>query len=352
MKKIKTITILILIIVMFNTLAVNASGSFPEKEDEEIKYYRVWDGHYFRSGGINKRDGKKAETEEEIAALEADIQDEYVLVNGKDKEIPDEEYELLVKNKKYLSVGTWITEDNEYYHTFYRVYIFKPVYNDIIFQLKNYNLVNQQTMMTETASTIVINDAEWYHKKRVGTIQNIYNDNIPSYYDTGFLLIESPVDVCLTFLYQSGNYYNRMYVKANEPFLIEVMTGAYTLKDINNKELEWGEDAIDHHNNTFVSKTHTKENPKILSLSKVVKKYNLPSLEEIDEKPDYSWENRHNIVPEDINENEVEVKTKPKPVAKKDTRWIWIIVFVSLFSAVVIISTYVYKKAKAKYSNY
>ena len=117
MKKIKTITILILIIVMFNTLATNASGSFPEKEeDEKIKYYRIWDGHYFRVGGINQRDGKRAETEEEMLALEADIQEEYVLVNGKNREIPNDEYKLLLDNKKYLSVGDWIVEDNEYYY--------------------------------------------------------------------------------------------------------------------------------------------------------------------------------------------------------------------------------------------
>lgn len=338
--------------------ASEPTGKFPESETEQentshIKWYRIEGGHYFRSGGINKLDGVIRKTKEETVKLEEELRkSNYVLVNSENRDISDEEYNLLAENCDLLSVGNWILKENGYHNTYYKVYIYKPIYYDIIYQLKTEGKLSSRTAREETGSTVVVNYAEWYHRERVGKIVNEFNDNIPDWYTTGFLLITSPIDICITFEFTNGNYYNRLYVKANEDFLVEVITGGYIVKSINNTSITWDESSLIYNNNIQVTPKHTKDNPKELNIETVVKKYNIPSLEDIENKPDYSWANRHNIPATQIFEEETELKVTNKGKEKNNTKTLWSIIFICAFILMTSTGVVVYKYYRKRYSHY
>lgn len=347
------------------------NGQFPEEDVEEwqenqenqeekvIEWYQIVEGGtLFRSGGINKIDGEKVETEEEMQALETELQNSgYVQVTGEGKDISSEDYALLEEHYKVLSFGNWIKKDSkytEYYNTYFRVYMYKPVYEDLIAQLKENGRLEIITGREMSTSTVVINEAEWYHKSRIGQIVTEYNNQLPSWVDGGFLQIESPIDACVTMMYTSGQYYVQFFVNANEPFLVRVRAGGYYVTSINAEGIAVEEETLMYSNTININvKDHTENEPKILSIEQVVKKYDIAPLENIEEKPDYSWGNRWEYAPiEDIPEEEVTVEQEQQDKSQSLSKTVWTIILVSVFAVVVIAVFVAYKIIKKKYAQY
>lgn len=348
-------------------ITTTQNGQFPEEDVEEweereyetpIEWYQIEDGGtLFRSGGVNKIDGEKVETEEEMQALEMDLQNSgYVQVTGKGKDISSEEYALLEQYRVGLPFGNWINPDSthtEYYDTFFRVYMYRPVYDDMIEQLKENGKVTSITGREASASMVVINDGEWYHKSRIGQIITEYNNQLPSWADAGFLQIESPIDACVTMMYTSGQYYVQFFIKADEPFLVKLKTGGYYVTSINTEGIAVEEGALMYHNSIYISESHTELEPKVLSVEQVVKKYNIAPLENIEEQPDYSWGNRWEYTPiEDIPEEEVIVEQEQPNESKPLSKTVWAIILISVFAVVVIAVFAAYKIIKKKYAQY
>lgn len=372
---------LCLLCSMLNPMQVYATGQFPEtptettssgqfpeadvekwenrEEEKIVEWYQIEEGGtMFRSGGINKIDGEKVETEEEMQALEAELQSSgYVQVTGEGRDISAEDYALLEQNRVGLPFANWIDPDSKhtaYYDDFYRVYIYKPIYNDLIEQLKEDGRVSSITGREASASMVVINDGEWYHKNRIGKIITEYNNQLPEWADAGFLQIESQIDACVTMMYTSGQYYVQFFVKANEPFLVKLRTGGYYITSINTEGIAVEEGALMHHNSIYISESHTESDPKILSIKQVVEKYNIAPLENIEEQPDYSWGNRWEYAPiEDIPEEDVIVEEQEQQKESKSlSKRTWTFVLLGMFSIIIIAVIMAYKIVKKKYSQF
>lgn len=349
--------------------AATSSGAFPEEDVEEwkdkgtekvIEWYQVEEGGtQFRAGGVNEIDGVKVETEEEMFALEEELQNSgYVQVTGEGKEISSEDYALLQEHYQKLTFGNWIKKDSKYtayYDTYFRVYMYRPVYNDLISQLKENGRIEMVTGREMSASTVTINEAEWYHKSRVGQIITEYNNQLPSWVDGGFLQIESPIDACVTMMYTSANYYVQFFVKANEPFLVRVRAGGYYVTSINTEGIAVEEETLMYDNTIYIDIDHTETDPKVLSIEQTVEKYDIAPLENIEEKPDYSWGNRWEYSPiEDIPEEEVTVESQENNDSESEplSKTAWTIIFVTVFAVITIVLFVIYKCIKKRYTQY
>ncbi len=252
------------------------------------QWYEIGDSLTVRSGGINKLDGITCSTQEDIFALEEELRNsDYILVNTDNMEISEEEYQLL--SQTTTGFTDYIQRDNLYYWQLFKVYLYRPVYDEMIAQLRENGRIDSLLGRAESTSTVVANFGTVYHKQRADQIINEYNDMIPSWDSTGFLLVESPIDACITMKYTSGNYFCELYVKANEPFLVKTKQGGYYITSINAVDIAVEEETLMYNNTVNISIDHTETEPIVLSIEKVVEKYDIAPLENIEEKPDYSW---------------------------------------------------------------
>ncbi len=369
MKKALTILSVMFIALTFPQQAYASFDAFPEEpqtstenesvvfeesvtvpENDKIQLYQVTeDGVWFRKGGINEIDGIAATTREESEALEEELRaNAYVLINSDERTISDEDYALLLEHQDKVYMGMWIADDDTYHSSMYRIYMFKPVYDKVISELRETGRVSGWTNSEDVCSTVAVNYAEWYHRERVGKIINEYNDSIPEWSDTGYLLISSPIDACITFYFSGGSFYNRLYVKANEPFLVEMVTGGYIITSINSQALPNTEESLIYNNNIQIWNSHSIESPRELNLELVVNKYDIAPFEGvIDEMPDFSWGNRGEwadveILPEEMVEvplKNAEVKVDNNGLSKT----VWSIIFAAIF-AVVALTVFLYCK--------
>lgn len=268
-------------------------------------------GHYFRAGGINTFDGDRCESREETAELERKLINEgYVVVSGEKRTISDADYQLIQEYKDYIPFGRYMNQNSEYYSSMCNVYIYKPIYNDMIEQLSENGKLDITTRCELSGSVCVANYTEWYHKERSGKLLNEFNDNIPQWYDTGFLLIKSPIDIRITMELMTENTFCELYARGGEPLLVKMKTGGYIVRSINTQGIETDEEALVYNNNVQVQLENTEENPYILELEKVIEKHAIVPIVIGDDIPDYSWYNRAEFVPVEPEREMVEVETE------------------------------------------
>lgn len=275
-----------------------------------IEWYQLDGGNPVRKGGVNQIDGVRSQNKEETEALEERLKKEnYILVTTDDKEISDEDFELLLEgNPPYAQ---YFQRDSEFgwEMKMYKVYMYIPSYNDAMERLREGETVRSVTRAELSTSTVVIDYASWYFLERVGKTVYEFNDNIPSWCtSTGFLQINSPIDVMITLDCWQEHTFFVFYVRANEPFLVKLKMSMYAVRSVNTLEnISLEEEALSL-NRFVVNVENTEDNPRILNLEDLVAKYDIKPID-ISDKPDYSWENRDNVDIGEIGQESLPVES-------------------------------------------
>lgn len=313
------------------------------------------EGNWIAAGGLNKYDYIEATTREEAEKLEVLVRaDNYVLVNTDDIMIDDEEYELLCNNW-----GFWFTKYLDKVHPYwdnYRVYVYKPSFDDYIQMLKDNNL--RPYIREELNNSTVVISYDYYDSlEKVGTITDDFNDNLPEWVTKfGYMEIRSSVDCELKILRASTRTYHLFYIKKGIPFLVKLAKDAYHIVSVNNRTINDGidsmEDTLPYNNKIVILEHNTIDNPYIVELNNLEAKYNIKDMY-IGGKPDYSLlsnteyievdrdiDTEQTLVRTDINvEENVEIDVK--------TVILWIVLVIAIIlGAIYILLTLKHLKEK------
>lgn len=276
---------------------------------EAIDWSAVYnsDNDQYKNGGVNSFCDETCSTQEDTDNLNDFLQhnSDYILVNTHNKDISDEDWQLICDNKSVFPFKYYLNSDYEFGYTYYKVYVYKPLYDIIINHLKNGDKIDDITQTYFSYTAVVVNDAEWFYRERAGRVVQEFNDNFPiRYQHFGFIQFESPIDCEIKIRNTHDNIYNVIYVPHDKPFLVKLPYAAYEITDINAVNMPRNEETLGTYgNNTFyLSEDFTEENPKIISIERAVEKYDIQPMD-ISDKPDFSWENRENITDEDLAED-------------------------------------------------
>ena len=121
---------------------------------EAASYQLDDDGNWFKQGGLNEYAGVKAENREETEKLEEQLQhSNYILINTPDKEISEEAFQSFYAEDWWFN--TYIKEGNEFYDTQYKVYVYKPSYDDFM-EGKETGILQTYTRDEITYSTVCL----------------------------------------------------------------------------------------------------------------------------------------------------------------------------------------------------
>lgn len=253
------------------TIPVYATQQTTEPT-EAASYQLDDDGNWFKQGGLNEYAGVKAENREETEKLEEQLQhSNYILINTPDKEISEEAFQSFYAEDWWFN--TYIKEGNEFYDTQYKVYVYKPSYDDFM-EGKETGILQTYTRDEITYSTVVLSYAYWYSKDRAGTLDDQYGDNIPSWVENiGWLEIDSPADVLVTLHLMDEDTYFEFPVKANQPYLVRMKAGSYNVTNLNTYNIPSAEVALPYENAIQIAPDNTEKEPYVLNLERVLQKY-------------------------------------------------------------------------------
>lgn len=296
-------------------------------EQEHGRFRYDEEGNFIHSGGVNKYCGVEYNSsEEETDKLNTVLKiNDYVCIYGSNCEITDDEFDKYFKDSSYSFGFTQYCKDAIFNNTFYNVYVYRPSYEDYKNGVDN-NSVMDYTLMELRTSAVLVDTSYWYSLSKVGKVLTEVNDNIPVWWDTGYLLINSPIDVKITALHVSESAYNEFYVVANEPYLVKLKVGGYTITAVNGVELSAQDQFLPFSNNIQIETKNTTEQPYELNLEQLIEGDNIPAINMEELKKDDSEAEMKSInVYADLVKEKTKVKDKEISSANK-----WKIIFVSL----------------------
>lgn len=149
------------------TIPVYATQQTTEPT-EAASYQLDDDGNWFKQGGLNEYAGVKQENREETEKLEEQLQhSNYILINTPDKEISEEAFQSFYAEDWWFN--TYIKEGNEFYDTQYKVYVYKPSYDDFM-EGKETGILQTYTRDEITYSTVVLSYAYCTAKTEQGRL--------------------------------------------------------------------------------------------------------------------------------------------------------------------------------------
>lgn len=289
------------------TYTAYAAGNNPE-------WVQTESGKLIRQGGINSIDGVKCKTKGETIALENSLRkDGYIQVSGKDMDITEKEFNLFCRGKlAAVPYAEYTDKKDEFNWAFYKIYVYKPCFEDAMKQIKAGDEVSATTRSELGTSVVVIDYGEWYQKERIGKVVNEYNDNIPSWCKaTGFLQITSPIDIIIRIEHFYTHTFDELYVRANKPLLVKLREGAYIVRKVNATDISEEEKVLPFKNNIQIQTINTETEPYKIDLEKTVDKYKIAPIN-LDGKPDCSY--KHEVF---FNTKENKITTKSATVKGK-----------------------------------
>lgn len=307
MGKSKLITFIIAAVLAVVTLSVSSYA-----DDDEIRQVRFDEkGNWVSSGGSNKFAGKFAETREEAEALERTlIQNDYILLNTDEAQIPEEDFNKFITHKFY-----WFTEKSRQIEPFwgkYKLYLPYDTYHDFMEQLERDGDIQLYTDMEVETSAVVINYLYYETIEKAGTRSYEFNGGIPPYVKkTGWIKIISPIDVEIVFLNAGNQQYFVFYVPKNKEFYLEFPEATdLRVVSINGTAIAANDSHIAHGNRFYMDREEAViDNADEFDTTEVVKAYNIPEID-ISGKPDYSFdpenpdkvpEEERTVVQQDLN---------------------------------------------------
>lgn len=292
---------------------------------------------FVREGGTNTLDGITAENREETDELEKHLaENDYILVNGENSKLSDEE-----KEKAEAILGGSVV-DKEYFDDKkaenIRVWVYKPSYETACRQYDEDGAVNRHIITELFTSTVVTDYTIWNTHDNFGKIFTTerINENILKYDEengtniynesSGFIKIISPVD-CKILLYSTGiKTYQELAVKGGEDLLVKIWSGTYRVADINSTEIDEKEETIVNLTNNFTNifrvdyNNKEEENAVVIDLTDVIEKYSIAPVD-ISGEPDYQWKGESAVSNEgqDTDRNSSDNSSKDNLV-KEDSR--------------------------------
>lgn len=288
-------------------------------------------------GGCNQFDGITFDSREDCEIYENSLVGlGYIQVSGINAEITEDELQKF----RDLDDRYWFSEyfkSPDKYYDKAKVYLNRETYYDYIKDDNHKLECYQQELMT---STVVIDYTYFEDIEKAYKECDEINERIPSYYQTGFFLIKSSVDIQLRLFHDAESRYYTLFIKANKPFLVKMKAGRYFITVINNQELETvvrqkyskdkGEATLPYQNNIVLEETHTQENPYVIDLSATIEKYDIQDMD-INDKPDLSYDKSQGL----YGEWQVEVENKDvsekldNVSAKKNNKKLLIIIIIT-----------------------
>lgn len=244
--------------------------------------------NYIRMGGVNSIDEVQAESREETEQLEEHLKaNGYILVNTKDRQISEEEFEFMKKVFQNIVIGDDMLEDDKHYYSDnQKLYLNKDVYEVCLKQAKENDDINEikpQSILELATSAVFIDYLVWNSMDNVGrTYTNEFiNDNLKKYdekygteYDknAGYIYIITDMDSRIIFSEQYSKTFQQIDVVADVPTLVKMRNGYYKIDTINDVSIEDDESLLGNYNNNIfkLNNGFTAEKPVIIDLTKGV----------------------------------------------------------------------------------
>lgn len=294
MKK-KIIKSIITAFTILNILPINVYASNDWRKSDwrldDVKQYIMNNDYeysnYIRIGGVNTIDEVQAESREETEQLEEHLKaNGYILVNTKDKQISDEEFEFMKQVFQNIVIGDdMLEEDKLYYSENQKLYLNKDVYKVCLKQAKEngINEIKPQSILELATSAVFIDYLVWNSLDNVGKVYTyeFINDNLKKYderygteYDknAGYIYIITDMDSRIVFSEQYSKTFQQIDVVANVPTLVKIRNGYYKIDTINDVSIEEDESLLGNYNNNIfkLNNGFTPEKPVIIDLTKGV----------------------------------------------------------------------------------
>ena len=359
MKKIIfSLTLMLSVLFVFisnsTSACANSEGDKPFtagtcKFDEKVNVYRIGDSPiWWVTGGINSVNSVDCDSIDDCYLLENWLKsNNYILLSTDDKDITDEDLSYFLSNVACL-FADYANRNNDLYWSqkMGKLYVYKPLYDKAIQQLKENDEVTDQTLMEIGSSTVAVDYVVYYFESRVGTVVNEYNDRIPSWYGnlTGFLEITSPIDVEIMFEYPYYHTYDIICVRADTPTLLRMKQGGYVIVGINAIGIDYNEESLNYTNHIVISSENTEEEPYRLNITQTVRKYNIPPID-LSDKPDYDWNSREDFTL-DMPTESVVVPSVPDNVSDGKTTLSPAFIILIISVIVLVLTWFLYKKSK------
>ena len=325
--------------------------SFADNNDYDYTTITYEGGSFgVYEGGLNRFQGKKATSREEMYEIENRVKNSgYIQIFGAYSDIQENELAYF----RDFNNGFWFQDkikETEYNHQFYKVFVNKLSFNDFVYSIKGNETVPEHTIREIEYSTVVLCSDFFDDIEKAGKIDNEIGDAIPNYFNVGYIKITASVNMRLLLYNNHNSRYYIIDVDKNKDNLIKIKTGAYHIftangKDIANLDNTRGENALPYNNIIQISSSNDKENPYLLELNQLIKKYELTDVTD-DEKA--AIENdKVPDVKNDINKEQTKINNDElKDFVKSSDNIILPILFVLIAVVALLWIIYEYKKRK------
>ncbi len=279
----------------------------PVQANTGDRYQLHEEGNLIAIGGRNEFDEVKANSREETKRLESTLLlNDYILVTSDKMSILYDDY-VKFRDSHLFWFSTYIVDEEPYWSS-KKLYVYKPSFDDYMEQLDSESGLKRYTIEEISNSSVLIDYAYWDNLDAIGTVSDIFNDNIPSYCDTGYLQIDSNINCEVKLLQAGTRRYYIFYVHKGSPFIVKLPTGCYHVVGVNNTDIpdniyNSGESTLPYNNQIQLQTQHTIDSPYLIQLYELSEKYKLKDVD-ISGKPDYSVVNDTEFYPiEDIEDN-------------------------------------------------
>ena len=350
----RTVSMLAALMLTWNFMSLNVYGELENGVIPAGSQVKISpEGNWIREGGLNRYNGVTAEEKEDALRMEDQLKrDGYIKL----RELTSEQFEAFVTNEETDWWFEYYIHDDDKYKEYYndeyfRIYIYKPSFDDWWEGYKasgSAMSAGNIPTMEICNSSVVIDYRYWWSLERIGKdLSNELNDGIPSWYDTGYVEIDSPIDVEVRFkLINEGTFYN-LYVTADTPFRCKMKYGNYKIEEINDVDLSNQKVNIPLNNNIQVGwgDNVNIETPVMLDITKTIEAYNIPA-KDISGNPDRSLDQN-----QDLKEQRTVLQDPKKIIKKKKRTNIFRKIIVGLLAAALIgmLGVYLYFKRKRSY---
>lgn len=290
-KIIKTL-FLLLLLTLFLSFPTPYSVCINAQATETGDNMTVDGSFNLKYGGVNSYNGKDFTDKSDAVLTENQLRKNgYILISTDRKEISDEDFQIL-KNMNF-----WFNDfiDDKLRWQFDKIYIYKPLLDKCINEQKNRGALSEETVTEVMDSTVVFAYEYWHFKDKIGQLSDEFNDNIPDYFDSGYIEINTTENMVITLIHWDLKTYYRFYVSKNTPFMVRLPLGHYKVADINAVEIGPMEQALPLSNMVYLTSEYSdRDNPYVMDVSKVINKYIIPE-GDISGMPDLSLDKNQNI---------------------------------------------------------
>lgn len=306
------------------------------------------DGRVLIEGGLNKYDGELCTSESDVILLETRLRKSgYLLINTEFRDIPQDEYELIQTHTFWYS--DYFRDDVSYYEKFYRIYVYAPVYYDVLDALgTGGGSVSAELVSEMDISSVVLSYGFWDVKNKAGTIDDEINENIPEWYEeTGWLLIDCPISAKITLQELTRNRYYEFYVTGNELFDVKLKQGCYVIVDVSGTSISADntEETLPYKNYIWIEGQNTEDNPYKVELESLIQKYDIQPVD-VSGMPDLSYYKNQDIP---VAEEEVMLPEEEEETEEEKHCYLWVVIVIPVAVAGVCTFLYIQKRKENDY---